>query len=436
MNPMSLTLILRHKLGLRGLAGGAHMMLASSLLAAAGAGPEPVFVKPAPVPQAEMAAPPPAGVTACEVNDYRPGHYADSLPAGAPHADLNPGKAVIVRWAGRGERFVFSHEASYCPYLELPSGAAMSNQFFEGNLGEAELMNSLGRRERNSFVDVMASGPGLVWVRWTYFAVNMKDDREPRLRGTEDYLALPNGLVLRRATYESLLPDKVVGYSTQPVELFGVAPLGAGLADLFARDPEQGDYLTHVALDLYSDRRYGIHWTEEGKVRRTGDDATLAAISASRGYALVLPFKERLLFAILGEASGFPAAHSQLIDHSTPGAEGGSGWGVGRWDHWPIGWLNSQGSNWKPGSKYPFSFGSIGHFLVPEGKCIRTFWADYSLCCQDMAMNRWTARRVYYVLIGSAGDLDEVRRIGRAWLDLGADCARVEKVAALRGPAR
>ena len=124
-----------------------------------------------------------------------------------PHADMNAKKAVVVFWKDHPERFVFSHEASYCPILELPSGAAMCNQFFEGNLGDAELFNNMGRKEKNSFVDVIQSGPERVWVRWTYFCVNMNDDSKPRLRGTEDYFAYPNGLVLRRMTYESLMPN-------------------------------------------------------------------------------------------------------------------------------------------------------------------------------------------------------------------------------------
>jgi hypothetical protein len=308
----------------------------------------------------------------------------------------------------------------------------MSNQFFEGNLGEAELMNNLGRKERNSFVDIVQSGPQRVWVRWTYFAVNMKDDTQPRLRGTEDYFAYPNGLVLRRMTYESLMPNDIVGYSTQPVELFGVAPAGSLIKDLFPCDAERGDYHTHAILDLYSDRRYDIFWGEKGSVRRSGDDATLAAISRSSGCALVLPFRERLLFAVLGEASGFPAAKNQLVDHCTPGAEGGAGWGAGLWDHWPIGWLNSQTSSWKPGSPYAYSFGSVGQFFVPEGKRIQSFWQDYSGYCNDMRLNRWTARRVFYVLLGGARQWDDVRRIGRSWLDKGQDCARPESVADLK----
>ena len=98
------------------------------------------------------------GVSALEVSDYAPGHYAGPLTPSPPHADLNPGKAVVVFWKDHPQRFVFSHEASYCPLLELPSGAAMCNQFFEGNLGEAELFNNMGRKEKNSFVDIIQSG--------------------------------------------------------------------------------------------------------------------------------------------------------------------------------------------------------------------------------------------------------------------------------------
>jgi hypothetical protein len=308
----------------------------------------------------------------------------------------------------------------------------MCNQFFEGNLGNAELFNSMGRKEKNSFVDIVQSGPQRVWVRWTYFAVNMKDDTQPRLRGTEDYFAYPNGLVLRRMTYESLMPHDVVGYATDPVELFGVAPVGSTIKDLFPRDAEHGDYLTHTVLDVYGDKRYDIYWDEKGKVRRRGDDATMAAITRSPGCALVLPFRDRLLFAVLGRASGFPAEKNQFVDHCTSGAEGGSGWGTGLWDHWPIGWLNSQTSMWKPGSPYAFSFGSVGQFLVPEGKRIKSFWKDYSEYCNDMEFNRWTARRVFYVLLGTARGWDDIRRIGRSWLDKGKQCARPESIAELK----
>ncbi len=395
-------------------------------------GPDPIFEKPEPVTMAELAKRTTPGVSALEVSDYAPGHYRGALTPSPPHADGNAKKAVVVFWKDHPQRFVFSHEASYCPILELPNGAAMCDQFFEGNLGEAELMNNLGRKERNSFVDVIQSGPQRVWVRWTYFAVNAGNDTQPRLRGTEDYFAYPNGLVLRRMTYESLIPDDVVGYSTQPVELFGVLPAGSLVKDLFPRDAKHGDYHTLAALDLYSDRRYDIYWGEKGEVRRRGDDAAMAAIARSPGCALVMPFKDRLLFAAMGDASGFPPGKNQFVNHCTPGAEGGSGWGTGLWDHWPIGWLNSQGNNWKPGSPYAYSFGSIGQFFVPEGKRLKSFWKDYSEYCKDMKFNRWTARRVFYVLLGSAANWDDIRRVGRNWLDKGKECARPKSIADLK----
>lgn len=395
-------------------------------------GPLSSFEPPAPITLSELARHSSQGVNAVEVIDYAPGHYIGSLAPGPPHADLNPRKAIVVFWKNHRQRLIFSHEASYCPLLEWPNGAAMCNQFFEGNLGEAELFNNMGRKERNSYVDILERGPHRVWVRWTYFAVNMHDDSQPRLRGTEDYFAYPNGLVLRRMSYESLMPDQVVGYSTQPVELFGVAPVGSTIPDLLPRHARHGDYHTLAALDLYADRRYDIYWDESGGVRRQGDDATLTAISRSAGCALVLPFSQGLLFAVFGPASGFPTGKNQLIDHCTPGAKGGCAWGAGRWDHWPIGWLNSQTSLWKPGSPYAYSFGSIGQFFVPDGKQIRTFATDYPAYCKDMDLNRWTERRMFYVLLGAASDWADIRRIGRRWLDRGPDCAHPESIAALK----
>ncbi|MFA5058260.1 MAG: hypothetical protein WC485_09120 [Opitutaceae bacterium] len=400
--------------------------------AASAGGPDPIFEKTAPMTMAELAGRKTDGVSAFEVKDYAPGHYTGALSPSPTHADLNPKKAVIVVWKDSPLRFVFSHEASYCPWLELTNGSAMCDQFFEGNLGDAELFNDNGRRERNSFVDIIQSGPQRVWVRWTYFCVNAKDDTKPRLRGTEDYFAYPNGLVLRRMTYESLMPDEVVGYSTQPVECFGVAPVGSVIKDLVLSDTEHGDAHVFAVLDLYRDRQYDIFWDQQGNVRRRGNDATLADIYHSPGYALVIPFREKLLFAVLGKASGFSAENNCLVDHSTPGAQGGVGWGQGIWDHWPIGWLNSQGSDWKPGSPYTYHFGSIGQFFIPNGKSLVSFWRDYSEYCKDMAFNRWTERRVFYVLLGSASDWETIRRIGKGWLDQGGGCARPESIANLK----
>jgi hypothetical protein len=395
-------------------------------------GPDPVFEKPAPISLAELGKRTIEGVSAVEVNDYAPGHYEGALTPSPPHADGNPKKAVVVYWKDLPQRLVFSHEASYSPILELPTGAGLGNQFFEGNMGDAELFNNMGRKEKNSSVEIREKGPQRTHVRWTYLAVNMHDDRQPRLRGTEDYFAYPNGLVLRSMSYESLMPDKVIGYSTQPVELYGIAPPKATLKDLFKADEKHGDYLTLVAVDLYADRRYEIFWSEKNKVRRQGDDETLKAISLSPGCALVLPFRDVLLFAVLGNASGFTTGRNQLVDHCTRGAEGGIGWGVGWWDHWPIGWTNSQCSGRRRDSPYSSHFGSIGQFFVPEGMRIKSFWKDYSVFCKDMELNRWTEKRVFSVLLGAAKDWDDIRRIGKAWLDKGPDCAKPEGIKDLK----
>ena len=416
--------------GKAALLGVALWCLVAGWPAGATDGPDPICQKGEPVTMAELAKRTTDGVAAIEVKDYAPGHYPGPMIPSPPHADFNAGKAVVVFWKDPSQRFVFSHEASYCPLLELTNGTAMCNQFFEGNFGDAELFNNGGRRERNSFVEIIQRGPQRVWVRWTYFCVSQNEnDTKPRLRGTEDYFAYPNGLVLRRATYESLMPNEASGYSTQPVELFGVLPVGSVFKDLFSRDAEHGDYGVLAALDLYSDRRYDIYWDEKGGVRRRGDDATLVKIGQSAGCALVLPFREKLLFAVLGKASGFPSENNRIVDHCTPGSQG-CGWGQGLWDHWPIGWQGSQGHSWAPGSPYAYHYGSIGQFFVPDGKPF-DFKRDYDAYCKDMEFNRWTERHVFYVLLGSASDWDAVRRIGRSWLDQG-NCARPESIAKLK----
>jgi hypothetical protein len=372
------------------------------------------------------------GVTVRVLTDYAPGRYTGPLTPSPPHADGNPRRAIEVAWPGRAERLIFSHEESYCPVLELPSGAAMCNQFFEGNLGDAELFNDPGRKESNSWVEVVSTGPRPAWVRWHYRCVNMRDDTRPRLQATEDYYAYPNGLTLRRMAYRSLMPDRVEGYSTQPVELFGIGPVGSTFRDLFPAEAAHGGHRVLTVVELFGKRRYDVFWGADGSVRRRGTDADLTAIAASRGYALIMPFRDRLLFAAMGPASGFAVDRNQLIDHCTSGALGGCEWGQGIWDHWPIGWLNSQTSNWKEGSAYPYSFGSIGQFFVPPGRRIGKFSPDYFKLCEDMENNHWTENRTFAVLLGGASTEAEIVRLGRRWLEHGPTCLQPGSVEKLR----
>ena len=87
-------------------------------------GADPVFDRPAPITLAELAARRTQGVSAVEVNDYAPGHYTGPLAPSPPHADMNARKAVVVFWKDHPQRLIFSHEASYCPLLELTNGTA------------------------------------------------------------------------------------------------------------------------------------------------------------------------------------------------------------------------------------------------------------------------------------------------------------------------
>ena len=123
------------------------------------AGPDPIFEKPAPMTMAKLDAWKVDGVRAVEVTDYAyPGYKGRFAPC-PPHADLNPQKAVIVLWGKHAGRFVFQHEASYCPWMQLPNGMSLVNQFFEGNDGWAELFNDPGRRERQQFRRYCAKRP-------------------------------------------------------------------------------------------------------------------------------------------------------------------------------------------------------------------------------------------------------------------------------------
>ncbi len=148
------------------------------------------------------------GVSVREVSDYVFGNYQGDFPS-PPHADFNPKKAFIIFWKDFPFRFVFAHEGSYCPWFELPSGAAVCYQFLEGNDGWAELFNNWGRQERNSFVEILDPGPQRVWVRWTYFGVNME-------KGQPDYpdtapLPAPGQIALWKYKAIYRLNDEQVG---------------------------------------------------------------------------------------------------------------------------------------------------------------------------------------------------------------------------------
>jgi hypothetical protein len=344
------------------------------------------------------------GVSVVEVTDYIFGNYKGDLPS-PPHADGNPKKAFIVFWKDFPFRFVFCHEGSYCPWFELPSGAGFCYQFFEGNEGWAELFNDWGRKDKNSFVDIIESGPGRVWVRWTYFGVNM-DSGQPAYRASEDFWAYPNGLILRRQTYESLIPKENKGYAREPIEMIGMCPVGKLWSDVLRKDASTGESHALAVLDPFSSLRYDVFWKPSPETnpiwksipRRTGADWKV--LDDSAGVALIVPMRDGAPFCIFGDASGFRHDFTRIKEHSFRDT-GGWGWVSKSWDHWPIGWLNSQAHEVNGDSLkiYPNHFSPAG----------MDFW--------DLP-NEQSAQRVFYSLIGVGGEnLEEVRTVARKWLD-------------------
>jgi len=389
-------------------------------------GPSPMLVKPKPITMDELTKKKIKGVAVYEITDYGPAHYKNKIPNTIPHADHNPHRSFIVKWENYPQMMVFNHEASYCPWLELPNGLGLCNQFFEGNIGWGELFNQNGRKERNSFVDVIVNDPNQVWLRWNYFCVNKIDDSVPALRGTEDYITYPNGLIWRRLTYESLMPDTTIGYSWQPLDFFAVAPHGTEWKDLFPKDPNHNDYLIVSVIDIYSDNQYDKFWDDNGNARHNGTDETLRDISKSKGIAIILTSKTGYEFVVFGNASGCDNKRNQIVDHSFL-ETGGWGWNAACWDHWPIGWLNSQTHNYEKRLEYPYHFGPVSHYFV--NKPMRNSNSgDYLENMNDMELNKWSESHVFYTLSGVAKDIKTIREIGIKWLDQGELCASPESI--------
>ncbi|MFN8007385.1 MAG: hypothetical protein U0V70_10245 [Terriglobia bacterium] len=344
------------------------------------------------------------GVSAFEVSDYVYGNYQGDF-RNPPHADLNPRRAFIIQWESLPYRFVFSHEASYCPWFEFPSGAGVSFQFFEGNLGWAELMNVWGRREQNSFVEILVPGPKRVWIRWVYYGVNMEAG-QAAYRGTEDFWAYPNGLILRRQVFESLMPEDSRGYAREPIELIGLCPVGHRWFDVLQKVSSTEERHALAVLDPFSQRRYDVFWTPKaGAVwdsihRRVGDKETWKQLDDSPGVIFAMPLVDGLAFCAFGDASGYRHDYTRIKEHTFKDT-GYTAWGSTSWDHWPVGWINSQGHVVDEESfhHYPNCFATVGmdFFALPD---------------------RESARGVYFSLMGvGTGDGERIRQTVRAWLD-------------------
>jgi len=278
----------------------------------------PQLTRPAPLTMAELAKRKNDDVAVVEVSDYVFGNYRGKFVS-PPSADLNPKKAFIIVWKDFPFRFVFSHEASYCPWFELPGGAGVSYQFFEGNLGWAELFNQWGRQEQNSFVDIVEPGPKRVWIRWTYFGVNV-DTGQRAYRATEDFWAYPNGLVLRRQTYRTLLPGRHEGYTREPIELIGLCPVGKLWRDVLRKEGPGEERHALAVLDAFSSKRYDVYWTPkpgtlwDSTHRRAG--CAWKEVDDAAGVALVIPMTDGAPFCVFGDTSGYRHDYTRIKDHT------------------------------------------------------------------------------------------------------------------------
>ncbi len=389
--------------------------LLTSVLASAAATMSPNYLKPRPLTMDEMKKAVSDGVSAVEVTDYVYGNFRGSFVS-PPSADLNPRKAIIIYWKNLPYRFVFSHEASYCPFFELTSGAALSYQFWEGNDGWAELFNQWGRLERNSFVEILDAGPQRVWVRWHYFGVNLQHG-EPAYRATEDFWAYPNGLILRKQQYQTLMPGQHRGYSREPIEMIGMTPVGKRWFDVLETDRTSHESHALAVLDAFSTDRYDVFWKPisgtllSATARRSGNK--WKQLDDAHGVALIVPMTDGAPFCIFGDASGFRHDYTRIKEHTfrDTGGEGldnGNrefGWISMMWNHWPIGWINSQGHqvDEKTLPIYPSHFSPAGmdFFALPDAE---------------------SERGIYFSLIGVGGkNLERVRQTANKWLSLGLD---------------
>ena len=333
-----------------------HNMPTASVDMAPGDGPDPIFEKPQPITMAELAGKKIEGVEAVEVSDYAPAGYKGELKPSPPHADFNPqegghhrlGQApATLRLQPRGQLLslvgIAQRRRAVQPVLRVNEGG--------------DLFSDTGRRERNSFVDVIQSGPDRAWVRWNYFCVSPRrrhPPEHPRHRGLHR-LSQRAGVAAADLPHHDARRNRRATVGSRSTSL-PPRRRAREWKDLFPRDPR--------ARRLQRGRGPGrllgqdlprLLGRSRARPRRVGDAELLWQISKSKGFAMVMPFKAGHLFVVLGQSSGFPARkepdrRSQLRRHRRLGL------GLGRWDHWPVGWLNSQSHDYQPGSPYPYHF--------------------------------------------------------------------------------
>ena len=202
----------------------------------------------------------------------------------------------------------------------------------------------------------------------------------------------------------------MTGYTREPIEVIGLCPVGKLWSDVLKKDSASEERHALAVLDAFSPKRYDVYWTPKSNApsvydsthRRSG--CAWTELDEAAGVALVIPMKQGSPFCIFGDASGFRHDYTRLKEHTFEGnGKGGEIWGSSQWDHWPIGWLNSQGHNVTKETLplYPDHFSPIGmdFFALP---------------------NEVEEQGIYYSLYGVGGhDLEAVRTLARQWLEKG-----------------
>ena len=126
---------------------------------------------------------------------------------------------------------------------------------------------------------------------------------------------------------------------------------------------------------------------------------------------MAIPMTEGTPFCAFGDNSGFRHDYTRLKDHTFVAEV----WGSSCWDHWPIGWLNSQGHPVDADSLklYPNHFSPLG--------------MDFFALADDVV-----ARGEFYSLLGVSGGNWEVTRTSvRRWLEKGERVANPDSGADL-----
>jgi len=206
-----------------------------------------------------------------------------------------------------------------------------------------------------------------------------------------------------------------------------LSPVGKLWHDVLAAEPATGESRAFTGVDAFSHARVDIYWKRKhdpkkifaGTSRRTGSPWT--QIDDARGFAGIIPLRDGAPFFVIGDASGFPHTGTRLKEHSDRKGTGGWGWGTLTWDHWPIGWLNSQAhdADAETLKRYPSHFAPFGLDL-------------WSIPNED------TEQRDFYSLVGVGGNnVEAIRELAKSWLNDGAtDPARLAARRPLRDAPR